>query len=618
MAVDAYCAGCSRESSPLSSPPSSPCPPSDYEYPSPPPSQDPSTKGSPLPDAMEPARACDDDGPPRKKRRTAEPKPRVTRHLNLQEDAIDETEREALDLLLKVLHKKRKIVMIVGAGISVAAGIPDFRSSKGLFNTLKQQHNLKSSGKDLFDASVYRDPDTTATFHEMVRSLSHQAKLARPTAFHQLIATLADEGRLLRLYSQNVDGIETSLQPLATQIPLPQKGPWPKTVLLHGGLEKMVCAKCNDVTDFEPELFHGPIPPPCKTCEEADQVRTLHAGKRSHGIGLLRPRMVLYNENGPDDEAIGSVTTADLRARPDAVIVVGTTLKVPGVRRITREMVNTVRDRKDGLTVWINNEPEPKGVDLENCWDLVVRGPCDAVARQAALRIWNDRSETMAKFLTEEEYRASKEKPSPEVRILSSPRKDRVLQVKGIPTPASSPKIQPQDPPIEDEITVASRPSTPPKKATTQSKGKGKNLSNVPLAERPKPKSTSVKTAPKKKAAPKKKSNASAKPNDKITNAFSVSKPAAQNVPELKSKPQRRGRKTDTANGPMAPVSPQSAKNNTAPPHNDPHTPKTLSLETKQIKAESNAEVATERGGSPKEVITPTGYLPKDMKRLLH
>lgn len=71
---------------------------------------------------MEPARACDEDGPPRKKRRTTEPKPRVTRHLDLQDDIPEETQREALELLLKILHKKRKIVMIVGAGISVAAG----------------------------------------------------------------------------------------------------------------------------------------------------------------------------------------------------------------------------------------------------------------------------------------------------------------------------------------------------------------------------------------------------------------------------------------------------------------------------------------------------------------
>lgn len=467
--------------------------------------------------------------------------------------------------------------------------------------------------------SVYRDPDTTATFHEMVRSLSHQAKSAKPTAFHHLIATLADEGRLLRLYSQNVDGIETSLEPLATQVPLPQKAPWPKTVLLHGGLEKMVCVKCNDVKDFDPELFDGPIPPACVVCKEADEVRTLHAGKRSHGIGKLRPRMVLYNENGPDEEAIGSVTTADLRSRPDAVIVVGTTLKVPGVRRIVREMVNTVRDRKDGFTVWVNNEPEPKGQDLENCWDLVVRGPCDAVARQAALRIWNDRSEP--KILTEEEYQAAKQKPSPEVRIPASPRKNNpVDRAKGIMTPSASPRLRPVDDSMGDEIIVASKPSTPSKRGAAQNKGK--NLTDV-LAERPKPKSKNAKpAATKKKAAPKKKSNAApatAKTNERITNAFTASKPATQTSSETKVRPQRRGRKANMANGPMAPVSPQSAKNNTAPPHTDP-SKVVAGLDTKLIKEEvdidESAEVAKRESRSG--TISPTGHVPADMKFLLH
>ncbi len=35
------------------------------------------------------------------------------------------------------------------------AGIPDFRSSEGLFQTLKKDHPTLGSGKDLFDASVF-------------------------------------------------------------------------------------------------------------------------------------------------------------------------------------------------------------------------------------------------------------------------------------------------------------------------------------------------------------------------------------------------------------------------------------------------------------------------------
>lgn len=44
-----------------------------------------------------------------------------------------------------------------GAGVSVGAGIPDFRSSEGLFHTLKRDNPREalSSGKDLFDASVF-------------------------------------------------------------------------------------------------------------------------------------------------------------------------------------------------------------------------------------------------------------------------------------------------------------------------------------------------------------------------------------------------------------------------------------------------------------------------------
>lgn len=45
----------------------------------------------------------------------------------------------------------------LGAGISVGAGIPDFRSPDGLFQTIKRENpkEAMSSGKDLFDASVF-------------------------------------------------------------------------------------------------------------------------------------------------------------------------------------------------------------------------------------------------------------------------------------------------------------------------------------------------------------------------------------------------------------------------------------------------------------------------------
>ena len=216
----------------------------------------------------------------------------------------------------------------------------------------------------------------------MVRQLSEQVSSAKPTAFHEMLSTLGLEGRLLRLYTQNVDGLDVGLPFLETEVPLNPKGPWPRTIQVHGGLGKMACSKCSAISDFEPQLFDGPDPPPCPKCMESDRIRTNHAGKRSHGIGRLRPRMTLYNERAPDEDAIGAVMAADLRARPDALIVVGTSLKIPGVKRLVREMCGVIRDRKDGLTIWMNMDPPPLGKEFEDCWDLIVKGPCDDAVKQ--------------------------------------------------------------------------------------------------------------------------------------------------------------------------------------------------------------------------------------------
>jgi NAD-dependent histone deacetylase SIR2 len=268
--------------------------------------------------------------------------------------------------------------------------VPDFRSSTGLFTTLRGDHKLKGSGKHLFDASVYKHDSSTSSFHDMLRQMAEQTSQAKPTAFHHLLASIAQEGRLLRLYTQNIDCLDTNMDPLATTVPLNHKGPWPQTIQLHGGLDKMVCSKCAHLETFDPSLFDGPEPPLCKSCLELEEVRIAHAGKRSHGVGKLRPRIVLYNEHHPDQDAIGSVSEADIRKVPDAVIVVGTTLKVPGVRRIVKEMCQVTRSRRDGITAWINVDPEPQGADLKDCWDLVIRGKCDHVAELTNLPHWDE------------------------------------------------------------------------------------------------------------------------------------------------------------------------------------------------------------------------------------
>ncbi|KAL0474252.1 SIR2 family histone deacetylase [Neurospora intermedia] len=430
-------------------------------YPSPSSSSIPSGSASPMKgpdsDLAQEIQVRTDGPPPTKRRRTAAPpRPRTTDRIDL-ENRVEEAD-ENLDRLLTALRRKKKIVVIAGAGISVSAGIPDFRSSTGLFATLRGQHKLKASGKHLFDASVYKHDDSTESFHTMVRELAQLTSQAKPTPFHHMLASMAEEGRLLRLYTQNIDTLDTQMPPLATNVPLNAKGPWPVTVQLHGGLEKMVCTKCSHLEPFNAELFEGSEAPLCAKCKEQDEVRTTFAGKRSHGIGRLRPRIVLYNEYNPDEEAIGNVSKADLKRVPDAVIVVGTTLKIPGVRRLVKEMCQLTRSRRDGITAWINIDPEPQGAEFKDCWDYVIRGKCDDVAELVNLPRWDqqdigDPTTWLVDENKEKRLEATLSKSRVDVllqRKRKSPLSDdedekplaKVLVQKqgGIPTPSASPK----------------------------------------------------------------------------------------------------------------------------------------------------------------------------------
>ncbi len=429
----------------------------------------------------------------------------------------------------------------------------------------------------------------------MVRSLSQLVSDAKPTAFHHMLAALASEGRLMRLYTQNVDGIDTSLPPLETSVPLSSKGPWPRTIQLHGGLEKMVCSKCNILSEFEPALFKGPVPPLCTACVETDKVRTDHAGKRSHGIGKLRPRIVLYNEHNPDEEAIGTVVSSDLRARPDAVIVVGTSMKIPGVRRIVREMCGVVRGRKDGLAVWINRGPPPVGKEFEDCWDLIVEGDCDNVANHAKMRRWNDEGINHMNC-TESEAERAKQRSEVEV-IIESPRKTGFTNA--LLTPAASPRPQ-------QKIVLKLNGPKPIKDKVTSS-GNGMTKAGRPRAN---PKKQNSKTAIPK--PPK------ASATTKINRSFKVTK--TTQPPTRKKKPITPVSSEDELCKVMAPISPQAARNN-GPLHSPAKPQSAKPLFPNLVKITSTPPLPLENTGRLKrmseEIVSPTNTPPK-MANLLN
>ncbi|PPQ63925.1 hypothetical protein CVT24_010323 [Panaeolus cyanescens] len=326
---------------------------------------------------------------------------------------------------LSAIMKARRIVVICGAGISVQAGIPDFRSSEGLFQSIKRDNPREqlSSGKELFDASVFNSEHKTSLFCQMIAQLSDLSQAAQPTPFHNLLRALDDRGRLLRVYTQNIDAIEQksglsfgvpefddkryksrskgkqkevedqplvldptnvascehAVGPSAVNTTVPSSsaaavassstaaGPsssanrlpsppveTPRCIPLHGTLQAMHCQICTrsfPLSNYISALNAGQ-PPPCPECTSLERARQ-SVGKRPRGIGRLRPSVVLYNEDHKDGEGVGEVVRKDLlggskgkgRGGADLVLVVGTSLRVPGTKRMVREFSKAVKAR---------------------------------------------------------------------------------------------------------------------------------------------------------------------------------------------------------------------------------------------------------------------------------
>ena len=121
----------------------------------------------------------------------------------------------------------------------------------------------------------------------------------------------------------------------------------PRAVPLHGVLSTMDCTRCSYSQSFE---TYYPLPADllsCPSCEETQEER-LAANQRARSVGVLRASVLLYNEPSKHDTAIGEIVEKDVLGirkddRPDLLIVAGTTLKIPGVIKIVKQLSNALR-----------------------------------------------------------------------------------------------------------------------------------------------------------------------------------------------------------------------------------------------------------------------------------
>lgn len=185
-----------------------------------------------------------------------------------------------IEILKKIIDASKKIVFFTGAGISVPSGIPDFRSSEGLYKSDLRAEEILSH--DYF----MNHPEDFYDFYK-TKMIYPDAK---PNIAHKWMAELEKEGRSLGVITQNIDGLHTLAESQ-------------KVVELHGSIYRNHCLKCHKSYGLK-EVMNS------HHCECG---------------GIIKPDVVLYGEplNNKDiNEAIEMIIKAD------TLIIVGTSLNV--------------------------------------------------------------------------------------------------------------------------------------------------------------------------------------------------------------------------------------------------------------------------------------------------
>lgn len=247
------------------------------------------------------------------------------------------------------------------------------------------------------------------------------AENANPTRTHHFIPNLRDSGKLVRDYTQNIDGLEDKVG-LSTDA---QKGPGSRSrfrrrsrlkrvhqigherrrqdcsrgvecVLLHGSLHHLRCSNCPGTFGWheggrETETLPGPEIP-CPGCTKISDDRKAE-GKRATAIGGLRPYIVLYDEQDPRAESISAIAHHNLSLRPDILLIMGTSLATHGVQLLIRDFARVIQQKRAGKVVFVNlTEPAKIWDGVIDYW---VEWDCDAwvgdlVKRQPALHCGNN------------------------------------------------------------------------------------------------------------------------------------------------------------------------------------------------------------------------------------
>ncbi len=193
--------------------------------------------------------------------------------------------------LRELIEQSHRIVFFGGAGVSTESNVPDFRSDEGLY-AANQQRVYPYPPETMLSHSFFeRNPELFYQFY-FDKMVYPEAK---PNPAHLALARLEQQGRLMAVVTQNIDGLH-------------QMAGSKRVYELHGSVHRSTCLHCGKHYSLEQMLqWKGNGIPRC-SCG-----------------GVIKPDVVLYEESLDETvlrNAIRSIEAADL------MIVGGTSLAV--------------------------------------------------------------------------------------------------------------------------------------------------------------------------------------------------------------------------------------------------------------------------------------------------
>ncbi len=180
----------------------------------------------------------------------------------------------------------RRVAALTGAGVSTAAGIPDFRGPQGLYVTRRYDPDT------VFDINAFRqDP---LPFFDFSRDFLRETAHVEPTFTHRFLADLEATDRLAGVITQNIDALH---EQAGSRRVLP----------VHGNYWTSHCQVCGRAFDFETlRAKVAAEPVPCCSCG-----------------GVIKPDVVFFGEPVRDLHAAQKLVVDS-----DLLLVLGSSLAV--------------------------------------------------------------------------------------------------------------------------------------------------------------------------------------------------------------------------------------------------------------------------------------------------